>query len=366
MFLRVLDYYTGILFLTTNRAGALDEAFKSRIHYKIYYPPLSRNQTLEIWQLNIHRLRQMENDKPKEGQIAMEISEAELLRFAAAQFDSNFRNAGRWNGRQIRNAFQVARSLAYYDAQKEADRLKEIGSRYFVPVARLDVKHFELMHDIEESFGQYMKEVFSGQNDGDLALESEQRADHFAVPPYDQYASHHDESYNARSRFDGGSGGGGSSRGPTGRPRSDSRRTSGPTLEIPSATSRYVQHSRGSSFMAGHEEMAESGRGLPHFQDHSPQSAAAPRRQSQSFRGSPPFEGDHFRRPSPNASPRFPHSYNASEYMSMSREPLTSPSDRELHRQGELETDSTYRLSRADPTRRENVGAERSQFLHDI
>lgn len=32
VFLRVLEYYAGILFLTTNRVGTFDEAFKSRIH----------------------------------------------------------------------------------------------------------------------------------------------------------------------------------------------------------------------------------------------------------------------------------------------------------------------------------------------
>ena len=60
MFLRVLDYYNGILFLTTNRAGVLDEAFKSRIHYKIYYPDLTIEQTVDIWKLNIHRVRRIE------------------------------------------------------------------------------------------------------------------------------------------------------------------------------------------------------------------------------------------------------------------------------------------------------------------
>lgn len=37
VFLRVLEYYNGLLFLTTNRVGAVDEAFKSRIHLSLYY-----------------------------------------------------------------------------------------------------------------------------------------------------------------------------------------------------------------------------------------------------------------------------------------------------------------------------------------
>jgi len=57
VFLRVLEYYDGLLFLTTNRPGALDEAFKSRIHLTLYYPPLDLQQTVDIWKMNIDRLR---------------------------------------------------------------------------------------------------------------------------------------------------------------------------------------------------------------------------------------------------------------------------------------------------------------------
>ena len=36
VFLRVLSSYDGILFLTTNRVGVLDEAFRSRIHLTLH------------------------------------------------------------------------------------------------------------------------------------------------------------------------------------------------------------------------------------------------------------------------------------------------------------------------------------------
>jgi len=44
VFLRILEYYTGILFLTTNRVGTFDEAFRSRIHMWLYYPPLDSSK----------------------------------------------------------------------------------------------------------------------------------------------------------------------------------------------------------------------------------------------------------------------------------------------------------------------------------
>ena len=36
VFLRMLEYYKGLLFLTTNRVGAFDEAFKSRVHISLF------------------------------------------------------------------------------------------------------------------------------------------------------------------------------------------------------------------------------------------------------------------------------------------------------------------------------------------
>ena len=50
VFLRQLEYYQGVLFLTTNRVQTFDEAVASRIHYGIKYGPLGVNARREIWQ----------------------------------------------------------------------------------------------------------------------------------------------------------------------------------------------------------------------------------------------------------------------------------------------------------------------------
>jgi SpoVK/Ycf46/Vps4 family AAA+-type ATPase len=42
VFLRTLEYYDGILILTSNRVGTFDEAFKSRIQVALHYPNLDR------------------------------------------------------------------------------------------------------------------------------------------------------------------------------------------------------------------------------------------------------------------------------------------------------------------------------------
>jgi hypothetical protein len=49
IFLRLLDYYRGILFLTTNRAEVLDHAVLSRVMLRLDYPDLDRPARANIW-----------------------------------------------------------------------------------------------------------------------------------------------------------------------------------------------------------------------------------------------------------------------------------------------------------------------------
>ena len=49
VFLRTLEYYQGIMFLTTNRVTQIDDAIASRIHFKIKYTELSQEQREGIW-----------------------------------------------------------------------------------------------------------------------------------------------------------------------------------------------------------------------------------------------------------------------------------------------------------------------------
>ncbi|KAI9859122.1 MAG: hypothetical protein M1813_007078 [Trichoglossum hirsutum] len=55
VFLRTLEYYKGVLFITTNRVSAFDEAFKSRIHLSLKYPPLDSAAQVQVWKAFINR-----------------------------------------------------------------------------------------------------------------------------------------------------------------------------------------------------------------------------------------------------------------------------------------------------------------------
>ena len=180
VFLRVLEYYSGVLFLTTNRVGALDEAFKSRIHISVYYPPLQRQQTLDIFEVNIKKLLEMEAERQEADKNAgvfeppLRVDRAGILRWAAAHFD-NYSPSARWNGRQIRNAFQVASSLAYYDMRTT---LIEEGGRAPRAQKTLDHSQFELVADAIYRFNMYMQETTKG-TDTDMSRLDGIRTDDF-------------------------------------------------------------------------------------------------------------------------------------------------------------------------------------------
>ena len=101
MFLRVLEYYDGIMILTTNRVGTFDEAFKSRIHLAIRYLKLDEEQRLEIWRNFIQML----------GRTKERVDVDDLERNANKLAQTEL------NGRQIRNVITLARYLAKFRKQ---------------------------------------------------------------------------------------------------------------------------------------------------------------------------------------------------------------------------------------------------------
>ena len=89
------------MFLTTNRVGNIDPAFKSRIHLSLYYPSLDRERTLQIWKNNLESL-QIEHEKEfrEGGKKEPVFHKKEILKFAGEHFDKLQENGLLvWNGR---------------------------------------------------------------------------------------------------------------------------------------------------------------------------------------------------------------------------------------------------------------------------
>ncbi|KAL2214182.1 P-loop containing nucleoside triphosphate hydrolase protein [Sarocladium strictum] len=106
-FLRSLEYYKGMVFLTTNRVGTFDEAFMSRIHTKIHYPNFEEDDRQKLWDSFFQKL---EGDR----ETTMRITQS-----AKDYVSSQDLRSLKWNGREIRNAFQVAVALAEAQGNKD-------------------------------------------------------------------------------------------------------------------------------------------------------------------------------------------------------------------------------------------------------
>ncbi|KAI9150607.1 ATPase family AAA domain-containing protein [Paramyrothecium foliicola] len=117
VFLRQLEYYSGILFLTTNRVGVIDEAFKSRIHVSLAYPTIRLPETMDIWAGILTRI---EKDN-KTAAIKIKFDRTALLTFAKNHYNSHKSTGTAWNGRQIRNAFQLAIALGHHERSQKLE-----------------------------------------------------------------------------------------------------------------------------------------------------------------------------------------------------------------------------------------------------
>lgn len=88
VFLRLLDRYEGMFFLTTNRAEVIDPAFRSRITLKLDYPTLPADARGEIWRAML-------------GAAGFRTEDLDLTAVAETEID----------GRQIRNQVRLLRVI---------------------------------------------------------------------------------------------------------------------------------------------------------------------------------------------------------------------------------------------------------------
>ncbi|KAJ0296797.1 hypothetical protein COL516b_011348 [Colletotrichum fioriniae] len=124
IFLRTLEYYSGILFMTTNRVRTFDDAFKSRIHVPLKYDDLPRESRLKVWKNFLGNV---------EGGVDIDEDGYEKLA------------EGKLNGRQIKNVVRTAKSLAAHKKR------------------RLDCEQLQQVVDIQMTFERELDSV-----DGDI------------------------------------------------------------------------------------------------------------------------------------------------------------------------------------------------------
>ena len=98
IFLRLLEYFSGLMFLTTNRLSDMDPAFESRIHLTLNYTDLDKTSRKHIWTTFLSSHARTTGSNGGENVF----TDAELERLAREKL----------NGRQIKNVVKTAGLLA--------------------------------------------------------------------------------------------------------------------------------------------------------------------------------------------------------------------------------------------------------------
>ncbi|KAK4445387.1 P-loop containing nucleoside triphosphate hydrolase protein [Podospora aff. communis PSN243] len=135
VFLRVLEYYDGILILTSNRVGTFDEAFKSRVQLALHYPAIDEAGRAEIW---LDFIQELEKQRANANFDVLRMKVGILAREDL-------------NGRQIRNCIRTARQLA--------SQAKE----------PLSYDHLKKAIKVAQEFEKYVVETHGGQTHEDFA-----------------------------------------------------------------------------------------------------------------------------------------------------------------------------------------------------
>ncbi|KAF4339550.1 AAA family ATPase [Fusarium beomiforme] len=159
VFLRVLEYYDGILILTSNRVGIFDEAFRSRIQLSLRYKNLGQAERYQIWEnflkhLDHFQLTVRSRSTSQSQQVpligyGMDIADLRKHLSELAQVSLN--------GREIRNALSIARQLALYRQES------------------LQFHHLKDVMEEAKKFEEYLNELNDGFSADDIRRDRRER-----------------------------------------------------------------------------------------------------------------------------------------------------------------------------------------------
>jgi SpoVK/Ycf46/Vps4 family AAA+-type ATPase len=147
VFLRVLEYYDGILILTSNRVGTFDAAFKSRIQLSLHYPALQEADRLKIWKNFIEHIQGLTSSRTAALGIKVDEIKRQLPELAKISL----------NGREIRNAVSTARQLAMFKNEP------------------MGYKHLDLVIGEMKKFDDYATGLKGGLTDDEIARGFQER-----------------------------------------------------------------------------------------------------------------------------------------------------------------------------------------------
>jgi SpoVK/Ycf46/Vps4 family AAA+-type ATPase len=165
IFLRTMEYYKGVLFLTTNRPGHIDDSFISRITCPIKYDALTDEAKKKMAQKFVKKFEET-------GTISVEMRAKQYLQ----------QNCQDLNGRQIRNVLQNA--VASAEISQRSQRRYEAPHGYGSgrgkdgPVV-VKMHHVKAVVERQTGFREYLDNL-RGKDEAARAMG---KRDYLAVPP---------------------------------------------------------------------------------------------------------------------------------------------------------------------------------------
>lgn len=141
MFLRQLEYYNGVLFLTTNRLGDIDRAFKSRIHVALEYKRFNSSTSRKVYALCLKGVKEMYASRGRK----LKIKEDDIFDWAKKHFKDNH-----WNGREIFNSCQTAIALAEWEYKTGVQKKLVLREKHFEKVAEASRGFEKYLSDLRE------------------------------------------------------------------------------------------------------------------------------------------------------------------------------------------------------------------------
>ena len=115
--LRHIEYFPGILFLTTNILSNIDDAFMSRVHIHLCYPPLDFGARLQVWDNNLSRLEATLASTEAYEQMGSAINDPAFPKPSVRFSSADLKEVACWelNGRHVRNVVKNTHLWCLYN-----------------------------------------------------------------------------------------------------------------------------------------------------------------------------------------------------------------------------------------------------------
>ncbi|KAJ4174400.1 hypothetical protein NW754_004817 [Fusarium falciforme] len=132
--LRELEYFSGIIFFTSNLILRIDSAFNSRVSMHLVFSPLAREARKKIWHMFLDRLSQQRgriseggvSDESYDESYAMSLDDKDIAQLALWELD----------GREIKTAIQIVHTWCWNNNYAMTLARFEHGIRMVKPGAR--------------------------------------------------------------------------------------------------------------------------------------------------------------------------------------------------------------------------------------